>query len=621
MSKQNLRDRIWGIPKEKSDTEKNPGLRQSLAALRHLPPFLKMVWQTHPGMALSNLILRLFQSGIPLGTLYVGKLIVDKVLLHIQGTDEPVELLWQLVAIEAGLVLIGGLLGRIVSLLDALLGDRFAIESSLILMDHASKLDLQQFEDPTFYDKLERARQQTTPRVVLLGQLLTQVQDVVSVIVLAAGLVVFNPWLILLLALAVIPAFLSESYFNRRSYSLTVSWTAERRAMDYLRFLGASDSTAKEVKIFGLNDYLSNRFRTTAYEQYNENSRLSSRRAFWGFLFNSLGDLGYYAAYVVIIGQTIAKVISLGDLTFLSGSFTRLRGLIQAILLRFSSMAQTALYLQDFFDFLAMEPIINRPVSPRPVPNPIKEGFVFENVGFQYPNSEKYAVRGLNFSLKAGEKLALVGENGAGKTTLVKLLARLYEPSEGRILLDGIDLAEYDPGELRAHIGVIFQDFVRFYFSASDNLAVGQIDDRANVTRIEQAAHQSLANTVIDKLPDGYNQVLGRRFEGGIDLSGGEWQKIALGRAYMREAQLLILDEPTAALDARAEFEVFERFAELTKNKTAVLISHRFSTVRMADRILVMQGGRQMELGSHEELLELKGLYSELFYLQAQGYK
>ncbi|RYY09553.1 MAG: ATP-binding cassette domain-containing protein, partial [Cytophagaceae bacterium] len=287
-------------------------------------------------------------------------------------------------------------------------------------------------------------------------------------------------------------------------------------------------------------------------------------------------------------------------------------------------VADGALYLQDFFGFFMIEPRIVRPTlgqAVRPFPRPIRQGFTFEEVGFKYKNAEKWALRHLSFELHAGEKLALVGENGAGKTTLVKLLARLYDPSEGRILLDGHDLREYDPAELRQEIGVIFQDFVRFQLPAGQNLAVGRIEERTNQPRIEQAAHQSLADSVIAKLPQGYDQMIGRRFNGGVDLSGGEWQKIALGRAYMRDAQLLILDEPTAALDARAEYEVFERFKELTQGKTAVLISHRFSTVRMADRILVVENGRVQEIGSHEELLAKGGRYAELFQLQAAGYR
>ena len=602
-------------------------VRERVSALRHLPAFLKLIWHTSPALALANIALRLIRAFLPLATLYVGKLIIDAVvqLTRLPATERVLTPVLTLVALEFGLVLLADALGRGVALLDSLLGDLFANQSSIRLMEHAAELDLDQFEDSTFYDKLERARRQTLSRTVLMSQVLSQGQDTVTLVLLAGGLVAFQPWLLGLLLLAVVPAFLGESHFNERSYSLSHSWTPERRELDYLRQTGASDETAKEVKIFGLSDFLINRFRELSDDFYRRNKSLVLRRAGWGALFAAVGAAGYYGAYVYIIARTVAGQISLGQLTFLAGSFARLRGLLEGILSRFSSVADGALYLQDFFDFFALRPRIVRQATvgeqARPFPRPIRQGFEFEKVGFQYKNGTKWAIRNLSFKLEAGEKLALVGENGAGKTTLVKLLARLYDPSEGRILLDGHDLREYDPAELRQEIGVIFQDFVRFQLPAGQNLAVGRIEERQNQPRIETAAQQSLADTVIAKLPGGYDQMIGRRFNGGVDLSGGEWQKIALGRAYMRDAQLLILDEPTAALDARAEYEVFQRFKELTQGKTAVLISHRFSTVRMADRILVIENGQFVEIGSHEELLAKGGRYAELFVLQAAGYR
>jgi ATP-binding cassette subfamily B protein len=601
-------------------------VRERAAALRHLPAFLKLIWQTSPALTLGNIALRLVRAAVPLAMLYVGRLILDDVvaLTELSAASRSLSPVFGLVALEFGLVLLTDALGRGVALLDSLLGDLFANVSSVRLMRHAAELDLDQFEDSTFYDKLERARRQTLSRSVLMSQVLAQGQDAVTLVLLAAGLVAFQPWLLGLLLLAVVPAFLGESHFNERSYSLSHSWTPERRELDYLRQTGASDETAKEVKIFGLSEFLINRFETLSDQFYRQNKALALRRAGWGTVFAAVGAAGYYGAYLYIIGRAVQGSISIGQLTFLAGSFARLRGLLEGILSRFSQVADGALYLQDFFEFFQITPRIVRPAAAqavRPFPRPIQQGFTFEDVGFKYKNAEKWALRHLSFELHAGEKLALVGENGAGKTTLVKLLARLYDPSEGHILLDGHDLREYDPAELRQEIGVIFQDFVRFQLPAGQNLAVGRISERQNQPRIEQAAHQSLADTVIAKLPQGYDQMIGRRFNGGVDLSGGEWQKIALGRAYMREAQLLILDEPTAALDARAEYEVFERFKELTKGKTAVLISHRFSTVRMADRILVVENGRVQEIGSHEELLANNGRYAELFQLQAAGYR
>lgn len=601
-------------------------VRERVSALRHLPAFLKLIWLTSPSLTLGNIGLRLLRAALPLALLYVGRLLLDDIvaLTKLPAASREVAPVFGLAALEFGLVLLTDALGRAVALLDSLLGDLFANASSVRLMRHAAELDLDQFEDSTFYDKLERARRQTLSRSVLMSQVLAQGQDVVTLVLLAGGLVAFQPWLLGLLLLAVVPAFLGESHFNERSYSLSHSWTPERRELDYLRQTGASDETAKEVKIFGLSDFLINRFSTLSDQFYTQNKAMALRRAGWGTVFAAIGAAGYYGAYLYIIRQAVGGAISIGQLTFLAGSFARLRGLLEGILSRFSQVADGALYLQDFFDFFQIAPRIVRPTmgqAVRPFPRPIRQGFTFEDVGFKYKNAEKWALRHLSFELRAGEKLALVGENGAGKTTLVKLLARLYDPSEGRILLDGHDLREYDPAELRQEIGVIFQDFVRFQLPAGQNLAVGRIEERQNQPRIEQAAHQSLADSVIAKLPLGYDQMIGRRFNGGVDLSGGEWQKIALGRAYMREAQLLILDEPTAALDARAEYEVFERFKELTQSKTAVLISHRFSTVRMADRILVVENGRVQEIGSHEELLANNGRYAELFQLQAAGYR
>jgi ATP-binding cassette subfamily B protein len=526
-----------------------------------------------------------------------------------------------LVGLELLIAVLSDLLNRATTLLDSMLGDLFANRSSILLMEHAATLDLAQFEDSAFYDKLEKARRQTLGRTVLMTQVLGQIQDIITMLILAAGLAVFNPWLILLLLVAVVPAFLGESHFNERSYSLTTSFTPEKRELDYLRYTGASDETAKEVKLFGLSGFLVSRFRELSDKFYLANLRLSIRRAGWGSLFSTIGTAGYYAAYIYIIGKTVQGEQSIGDLTLLAGSFSRMRSLLEGILNRFSGMAEGALYLQDFFDFFDIQADIIPPQQSRPFPKPIQEGFVFEDVGFRYTNSDKWAVRHLSFTLQAGEKLALVGENGAGKTTLIKLLTRLYDPAEGRILLDGHDLREYDPSELRRETGVIFQDFVRFQLTAGQNIAVGRIEEKENEGRIRYSASLSLADNVIGKLPEGYEQMIGRRFGKGVDLSGGEWQKIALGRAYMRDAELLILDEPTAALDARAEHEVFRRFVELTKGKTAVLISHRFSTVRMADRILVLENGHLLEIGSHEELLALNGKYAELFSLQAEGYR
>jgi ATP-binding cassette subfamily B protein len=571
-----------------------------------------------------NGILRVARSATPVAILYVGKLIIDQVILLSKThntSPAATHHLWELIALEFGLAIASDGLSRAISLMDSLLGDLFANFTSIRIMRHAASLDLDQFEDSTFYDKLERARQQTTGRTILLSQVLSQVQDLVTMAFLTAGLMAFNPWLIVLLLIAVIPAFLGESYFNDKTYALTRQQTTERRELDYIRYLGASDDTAKEVKLFNLSDFLIGRFRTLSEKFYRDNRSLTVRRSTWGAVFAFIGSIGYYAAYMIIIWRSVSGALSIGDLTFLAGSFRQLRSLLEGILSRFTSVSQGAIYLRDLFEFFEIQPRIRIADHPRPFPKKIKEGFTFENVGFRYMNSERWAIRHLSFTLRPGEKLALVGENGAGKTTLIKLLARLYDPVEGQIFLDGINLKEYDPEALRHNIGIIFQDYLRYQMTFAQNIAVGNITHKDDRALIESAAQQSLADKLALRLPDKYDQALGRRFNQGVELSGGEWQKVALARAYMREAQLLILDEPTAALDARAEYEVFQRFADLTRGKSAVLISHRFSTVRMADRILVLDKGQLLEIGSHEELLEKDGRYAELFHLQAAGYR
>lgn len=602
-----------------SDTK--PNIKERLKALGNLPAFLREVYLTSPALTISNTILRLLRATIPISILYIGKLIIDEVLVQSASKSENLNHIYLLIVAEFALMIVSDLLSRGIALTDSLLGDLFANRTSIKLMKHAVSLDLAQFENATFYDKLERARQQTNGRTALLSQILSQGQDAITMGLLLVGLVTFNPWLIVLLLVSVIPSFIGEWHFNAKSYSLQRGWTPQRRELDYYRFIGASDETAKEVKLFGLSDFIVDRFRNLSDRYFKENKKLSIERASWGSLLVAIGTLGYFGAYTLIIVETIKGIVTIGSLTFLAGSFRQLKSLLEGILGRFTSISQGALYLNDLFEFYQIEPQIISPTQPKPFPNPIKEGFRFENVGFKYPNSDKWANRNLNFALKVGEKLALVGENGSGKTTLVKLLARLYDPDEGRILLDGVDLKDYNLAELREHIGVIFQDFQKFNFTAGDNIAVGDIAAREELPELERAAHQSLADAVIEKLPLKYDQPLGRKFAKGIELSGGEWQKVALARAYLREAEVLILDEPTAALDARAEYEVFRRFAELTKGKTAILISHRFSTVRMADRILVLDKGNLLEIGTHEELLARNGRYAELFYLQAEGYK
>jgi ATP-binding cassette subfamily B protein len=595
-----------------------PTFRQRLDNLRHLGRLIAQIWRTSRPMTAASIGLRLVAALQPIAVLYAAKLIVDEVVRLTAVASPGPDLMdwWQsgllntvflLLLLEMGLVLANDAINRATGLVDSILSELHSNQVSMELMAHAARLDLMHFESAEYQDRLERARRQAAGRNALLSQLFGQAQDMITVLTLAAGLFVYAPWLILLLPLSFVPSIWGETRFNTMAYMVSRWRTPERRELEYLRYVGASAETAKEIKLFGLGDFLISRFRELAHGIFIENRRIAILRAGWGAVFSAISTFAYYAAYAFIVWRTVKGDFSIGDLAFLSGSFLRLNGLFQKILLGFTQIAGQSMFLDDLFSFFEIEPTVLPPASPAKFPVPIREGIRFENVGFR--------------TLKAGETLALVGENGAGKTTIVKLLARLYDPSEGRITIDGIDLRDMAPRDIHANLGVIFQDFIRYSFSARDNIGVGRVEDRADQLRIEKAAQQSLADGVINRLPKGYDQQLGRLFKQGRDLSGGEWQKVAIARSYMRDAELIILDEPTAALDAKAEAEVFARFKGLASGKTAVIISHRFSTVRMADRILVLEHGAILESGTHEELLSLNGRYSELFELQAAGYR
>jgi ATP-binding cassette subfamily B protein len=472
--------------------------RERLGALRNLPPFLAMVWGSSRLLTATTVAVRLVRALLPVATLFVGKLIIDEVVHLTHLTARPVGLagwlgsgllgrLEALLLAEFALAVASDLLGRIVSLVDGLLSDRVSNDASVRLMEHAATLDLADFEDAAFQDRMDRARMQASGRMSLMGQLFGQAQDIVTVVTFAAGLVVYAPWLIVLLAVALVPSFLGEAHFNALSYALSYMRTPQRRELDYVRQVAASADTAKEVKIFGLSPFLIDRYRTISRDTYSASRRLALRRAVWGSGFAALGTIAYYAAYAYIAWRAVTGAITIGDLTFLAASFLRLRGLLEGLLTGFSSTAGQALYIDDLFSFFRTEPSIHSPDEALPFPNPVRQGFVFEDVGFHYPSAERWAVRHLSFTLGPGEVVALVGENGAGKTTLVKLLARLYDPVEGRVLLDGRDLREYDLDGVRAAIGVIFQDFVRYNLPAADNIAVGRIEARGDRERIEAA--------------------------------------------------------------------------------------------------------------------------------------
>ncbi|MFQ3238669.1 MAG: ATP-binding cassette subfamily B protein [Olleya marilimosa] len=605
----------------KSLKEKNKtSLKKSFSALIYIPRFFKEIWNTNKKLFLGSAFCRLIGAVLPVIILWIGKIIIDEIILQTKLEVTDLTQLWTYVGVEFGLIVLSDLVSRAIQLTDSLLGDAYSIDTSVRIIKKTNQIDISLLEDSEFYDKLERARTQTTSRVGLMSNALGEVQSLISIATLVAGLIYFEPYLIILLVLSIIPAFINEIWFSQQQYSLARGWTAERRELDYLRFIGANDKTAKEIKLFGLTDFVVDRFKNLSQEYYDLNKKLAIKRSALGFAFNVLGTLSYYGAYVFIIYRVISGVITLGELTFLSGAFNRLTRNLQDFFSKFTRISESALYLKDYFEFIdiSIQPKHNEDI---PLPEKIKEGFEFINVKFSYPESDNEILKGISFKIKAGEKLAFVGQNGAGKTTLTKLLLRFYEPTSGEILLDGININRFDKAQYQAFFGVIFQDFFKYEFTVRENIAIGDISQIDNQEKIENAAELSLANQVVSELKKGYDQQLGKRFAKGQELSGGQWQKVALARAYMKDAKVMILDEPTSALDAKAESDVFERFIGLTEDKTSIIISHRFSTVRQANKILVLDEGRVLEMGTHEDLMANKSLYADLFKLQAEGYQ
>ncbi|HTM89225.1 MAG TPA: ABC transporter ATP-binding protein [Terriglobales bacterium] len=598
------------------------GWGERLTAMRNIPPVLHIVWESGPAVVAAGVGLRLLVALLPLALLAVTRLIIDAIVRTVQTPTHPVQPhFWWLVAAEFLLAVLGSLLSRTIDFMDALLADKYTRHVSIRVMKHAAELDLIAYEDPIFYDRLERARVQATDRLGMIQQIGSLIQQMVTAVSLSVYIIAYSPWLLLLLVAGILPAFLGESHFAFLGYAKNFRQTPIRRQLDYLRLLGGSREAAKELKLFGLKGFLGDRFTRLWDQIYEENVALSRRRLIAGALLSLLGTVGYYSAYVYVIWRALIGSISIGTLTALTGAIVQVSGNIQQIFSTLSGIADQALFLTDLLAFFEMQPTIRSKPNALPAPRPITRGFEFRNVSFSYPGTSRLVLDRLNFQLHPGERVALIGENGQGKTTIVKLITRLYDPTEGQILLDGVDLREYDLEDLYREIGVIFQDFMRYELTARENIAVGKIEQVGNLHLLQNAAFKSLAHEVVEKLPSRYEQMLGRRFEGGVDLSGGEWQKLALARAYLRDAQLLILDEPTASLDARSECEVFQRFAELTAGKMALFISHRFSTVRMADRIVVLENGRIAEEGSHNELASLGGRYAEMFEMQAASYR
>jgi len=611
--------RIGSVMKEKPEFWN--GWRDRLAALRNVPAVLRFVWESGRAVVVLGLVSRVIASLLPPALFWVSKLIIDTIYLIIT-THQPIgHKLWWLVAAEFALAVAAGLISRVIDYSDALLAGKYTNHISVRVMEHAASLDLMAYEDPVFYDRLERARVQATDRLYMIQAIGRLIQQAITTITLSISIMVFSPWLLLLLIIGVIPAFIGETHFAFLGYAKNFRQTPIRRQLDYLRILGGSKEAAKELKLFGLQRFLTGRFKKLSDHVYDEDIDLARRKVIAGSMLSAIGTAGYYTAYIYAVWRTVTGVFSFGTLTFLANAIRDASSNLQQMFSTLSTIADQALFLTDLIAFFEMKPMIRSKPHALPAPRPIERGFEFRNVSFRYPGASRLVLNKLNFTLRPGERVALIGENGEGKTTIVKLLTRLYDPLEGQVLLDGIDLREYDLEDLYSEIGVIFQDFMRYEMTARENIAVGRIELINELDLLKQSAQKSMADGVVAKLGSGYEQMLGRRFDGGVDLSGGEWQKVALARAYLRDAQLLILDEPTSALDARSEYEVFQRFAELTTGKMAIFISHRFSTVRMADRIVVLENGRIAEEGDHDALTQLGGRYAEMFELQAASYR
>jgi ATP-binding cassette subfamily B protein len=592
-----------------------------LSALKNVPPVLSIVWKAAPSVVVLGLVCRVLVSLVPVSIAKVAGLIIDQIKGIVDNRTHLTPHLWWLVGAEFALAILGNVISRFIDYFDSVLSDRYTRHVSIQVMDHASQLDLQTYENPLFYDRLERARVQATDRLAMIQAMGQLFQQSITAGVLSVALLFYSPWLLLMLVGCLIPAFLGESHFAFLNYAKNFRQTPAKRQLDYLRQVGGSKEAAKELKLFGLSDFLTGRFTTLSNQILDENLALSRKRLIAVSCLSLLSVGGYYSAYLWAVYQTVNGHLSIGDLTFLAASIMQASNTISQIFSTLSGIADQALFLTDLIAFFNMKPTVQSKPNAIPAPRAIKQGFEFRDVSFSYPGTDRKILSGLNFRVEPGERIALIGQNGQGKTTIVKLMTRLYDPTVGRVLLDGVDLRDYSIESLCQEVGVIFQDFMRYEMTARENIAVGRIEFLDNMNLIHEAAEKSLADGVIQKLAGKYEQMLGRRFEGGVDLSGGEWQKLALARAYLREAQILILDEPTAALDARAEFEVFERFNELTRDKMALFISHRFSTVRMAERIIVLENGSIAEEGSHDSLMARGGQYAGMFELQAASYR
>lgn len=596
--------------------------------LAQLPRTLRLVLDAGKRDTIVLVVMTLVGGLIPLATAYVGKLIVDGVLAAAEsGTVEARNQALTYVAIELALMIAMAWVGRSTGIVRSVLGAKLGYQTNLRILEKSLELDLRHFEDPAVYDKLQNARREASARPLGLFLKVTGVgRDVVSLISYGVVLTAFSPLAMLVLFAATVPGLIAEARFSGETFHI-LSWRApEGRRLNYYEWVLTRDSNIKEVKLYGLGQLFLGRYRELYLKFFEQERSLAVRRATYGFALGVLATAAFYGVYAWIVIQTVSGVLTLGEMTMLLMIFRQAQGALRGILGAMSGAYEDGLFMSNLFTFLDLpseqthRALPAPEAEPAPVITPLRTGFVLEDVSFRYPGAPAFAVQDLSLRIGPEEKLAIVGENGAGKTTVIKLLTGLYPPTSGRISLDGVPLSDIAPDVLRAKFGIVLQDFVRYQLTARENVGLGAPDRMDDLAQLDRAAEQGGGSEVIAKLPQGWDTQLGRWFDGGLELSAGQWQKLAVSRAFMRDAQILILDEPSASLDAEAEHALFERFRQLTKGRMALLISHRFSTVRMADRIAVIRGGRLVELGTHAELLARDGRYARLFRLQAEGY-
>lgn len=612
-------------PPSNSTPASAPELQRFLGVFRYTRRALELVWRTSRRLTWGLVLLTLIAGVLPAVAAWLGKLIVDAVVAAMEAYQATGEINYQplltYVLLEA-LVLIGiSATQRATAAHQALLRALLGQKVNVMILEKAQTLSLAQFEDSEFYDKLTRARREASVRpLALVNKTFSLLQNTISLASFAFLLIQFSPWALLLLFVGALPVFIAEAKFSGDAFQIFRRRSPETRAQMYLETVLAREDSIKEVKLFQLGPLLMGRYKSIFDTLFKEDRKLILRRETWGFILGLLGTLTFYAAYAWVVFATVLGQITLGDMTMYLLVFKQGQTAISTCLTSISGMYEDNLYLSNLYEYLE-QPVPGEAGSVTQGEQP-GDGLRFEGVYFTYPGSQRPAIQNFNLHLQPGKSLALVGENGSGKTTLIKLLTRLYDPDQGRILLDGTDLRAWNPLTLRQRIGVIFQDFVRYQFLVGENIGMGDVEAFSDEQRWQAAAQSGMADTFISNLSDGYHTQLGRWFKSGQELSGGQWQKVALSRAFMREkADILVLDEPTAAMDAEAEAQLFEYFRQHTLNKMAILISHRFSTVRMADQIIFIQGGQVLEQGNHQELMAAAGRYAELFNLQASGYR